>query len=148
MARVIITGIVLAVILTVYTVVDCAMTEARRTKTFQKPIWLVIILLLPVLGPLLWLFMGKQSKQAPPPPDENVVFLEGIAGDPRHDDRIRDLEAQMRELDAEIEAARQDSMRQHPSNHTGTNPIVKPDGEPAPDPDDDERDGRDGRSAT
>lgn len=154
MARVLITGIVLAVILTVYTVVDCAMTDARRTKMFQKPVWLVVILLLPVIGPLMWIFAGKQSREAAAPPDENAVFLEGLGSDPKHDARILELEAEMRALDAEIEQARQDSMRQHPSNHTGANPIVHPDGETAHETDEDdsedhdERNGRDGRSAS
>lgn len=116
MARGIILGIVIIVILSVFAVVDCAMTDARRTKVMQKPIWLVVILLLPVIGPLLWLLLGKvganQTQQTVPQahPD-NVSDRESS-----HDARIRELEEEMRKLDEEIEQARLQSMGQHPSS--------------------------------
>lgn len=148
MSRAIILAVVIVVALTVYATVDCAMTDARRAKVLQKPIWLVVILLLPVVGPLLWLFIGKMSRKqfAVPPapiPDEDPAYLERLRADREHDARIRALEEEMRKLDEEIEQARQETMRNHPSNHqTGALPVIEPD---AADGDDDaeERNGAD-----
>lgn len=129
MGRWIILGVVVAVALTVYAVVDCAMSDANRTRIFRKPIWLVIVLLLPVIGPLLWMFMGKgpigTDQRAP---DNDVDYLRSIGNDKAHDDRIAELEDEMRKLDDEIEQARRTSMNQHPSNHTGAVPTIDADG--------------------
>lgn len=138
MGRWIILGIVVVAALTIYAVVDCAMSDANRTRVFRKPIWLVIVLLLPVIGPLLWMFMGKGpfggTQRAP---DNDTQFLRTIGGDNEHDARIAELEDEMRKLDEEIEQARRTSMDQHPSNHTGSVPTVEAEGD-AESPDDDE----------
>lgn len=118
MIRGLIVVAVVVAVLTVYSVVDCAMTDARRTKVFQKPIWLIVILFLPVVGALLWMFMGKQSSEArarPIGPDEDVAYLDQLRRDTEHDARIRELEEQMRQLDAEIDQARRETMKNHPS---------------------------------
>lgn len=128
MSRAIIIGIVVAVALTIYAVVDCAMTDAKRTKILQKPIWLVIILLIPVIGPALWIFLGKAPANHEPKPSlapEDQAYFEQLTADGEHDDRIAELEEQMRLLDEEIERDRQNTMRNHPS--TGSHPTIDPD---------------------
>lgn len=59
MPRFLILGIAVVVVLTVYAVVDCAMSDARRIRVLSKPLWLVAILLLPVVGPICWILFGK-----------------------------------------------------------------------------------------
>lgn len=134
MSRAIILGIVVAVALTVYAVVDCAMFDAKRTKVMQKPIWLVVILLIPVIGPLLWMFIGKGAglvEETPGRPQlipDDINYISDPKSEREHDARIAELEEQMRQLDEEIERDRQSTMRNHPSNHnTGAIPTVKSD---------------------
>lgn len=120
MGRGIILGIVVVVVLSIFAVVDCAMTDVRRTKVLQKPIWLVVILLLPVVGPLLWIFVGKapvaSTPQAVPPTHPDNIAPRASS----HDARIRELEEEMRKLDEEIAQSRRTSMNQHPSNPAST----------------------------
>lgn len=59
MPRFLILAIVAVVVLTLYAVIDCAMTDARRARVLSKPVWLVAILLLPVVGPICWILFGK-----------------------------------------------------------------------------------------
>ncbi|MDO5495878.1 MAG: PLD nuclease N-terminal domain-containing protein [bacterium] len=48
--------VILAVAVWIYGVIDCAMTpENRMPRGLSKPIWLLIILLVPVIGALAWL---------------------------------------------------------------------------------------------
>ncbi|WP_192496974.1 PLD nuclease N-terminal domain-containing protein [Gulosibacter chungangensis] len=133
MSRALILGIVVAVALTVYAVVDCAMFDSKRTKVMQKPIWLVVILLIPVIGPLLWMFIGKGSGDSVMQttvgtqiiPDD-INYISDPKSEREHDARIAELEEQMRLLDEEIERDRQSTMRNHPSNHnTGAIPTVE-----------------------
>lgn len=130
MSRALILAVVLIVVLTVYATVDCAMSDARRAKVLQKPVWLVVILLLPVIGPLLWMFVGKMHRKEfrastqPAAPDADPAYLEQLRADREHDARIRALEEEMRKLDEEIEEARRNTMRNHPSNHTASNPVI------------------------
>lgn len=128
MPRLLILAIVVVAVVTVYAVIDCAMTDARRSKVLPKPVWLVAILLLPVVGPVLWLVMGKHSrKRGTAPGAKNARSLENGTDESRssmHDARIHDLEEQMRQLDEEIEADRRAQMRNHPSS--GAHPIIPP----------------------
>lgn len=121
MGRWVILGIVVVVVLSVYAVVDCAMTDARRAKVMQKPIWLVVILLLPIVGPLLWMFVGKSSGPANGPvvPSAHPDTID--TRETAHDARIRELEEEMRKLDEEIAQSRRESMDKHPSNPAHSN---------------------------
>lgn len=147
MSRALIVAVVVVVVLTVFATVDCAMSDAKRARVLQKPVWLVVILLLPVVGPLLWMFFGKvpRSKMnaAPALPDDDPALHERLRADREHDARIRELEEEMRKLDEEIEEARQNTMRNHPSNHTGAQPVIDPDDESTPEPNGAETDGVD-----
>lgn len=50
----------LAVVLaTVFTVIDCALTEPYRVRALPRLLWLVIIVLVPVAGPFLWWTVGR-----------------------------------------------------------------------------------------
>ncbi len=44
--------------LSIYTFIDCARTPTNQMPAkIAKPLWLLFILLLPTLGPLIWLFL-------------------------------------------------------------------------------------------
>ncbi len=79
-------GIGLAlVILTVYTLVDCAVFDRRRIRGLPRWVWLFVIVLVPLIGPLLWLFVGH-GRATPTrsfrsvAPDDDLDFLRGLNG--------------------------------------------------------------------
>lgn len=113
--------LLVALALTLYAVVDCAMTNVR-TRAFGKPVWLVLIVVLPVVGPLLWLFAGKNPAAPVTRGRQGASEFLPSLGDDRHDARIRELEEEMRKLDEEIEQSRRTSMGQHPASGTGEIP--------------------------
>ena len=49
----------LAVGLVIYALIECAQSEKYSVRAVPKGAWLLIILLLPVVGAVLWLFFGR-----------------------------------------------------------------------------------------
>ena len=102
MVRWFVIGGVALVALTVYALVDLFITASNRLRAFPKPVWIAIIVVLPLIGPLLWLFIGKSrpSRQTPPiAPDDDPRFI-GNLGESA-EERIKRLEEELRALDEE-----------------------------------------------
>jgi hypothetical protein len=58
---------VLAIALLVYAVFDLIATRRDEVRgRLPKPVWFVIVILLPVLGPILWLAVGHRRTWTPP----------------------------------------------------------------------------------
>lgn len=92
--------VLLGVSLTVFALIDCARTDADQMPSrIPRYLWLILILILPVIGPLLWIlfknqdlfktnkpvsagefftnrgFPGKKSPSGPKAPDDDPDFL-------------------------------------------------------------------------
>src|SRR5450432_4234229 len=46
----------------IWALLDCISTDASRCRNLPKMIWLVIVLLLPDIGSLLWLLLGRPER--------------------------------------------------------------------------------------
>jgi hypothetical protein len=108
MARLLLGLVVVVVVATIYAVIDCAMLAHDRVRGLPKPAWLVIILVLPVVGVVLWFLIGRgrqaQTRTRQLPPDDNPEFFgrsSASAADPDQDERIRRLEEELAALDSE-----------------------------------------------
>lgn len=104
MARALLVAAVAAVFFTVYTVVDCAITDPQRVRGISKPLWIVVIIVLPVIGGVLWLLIGKDraagyTQRRRPLPDDDPEFLRRLGDDSARQERIRRLEEELAELD-------------------------------------------------
>jgi hypothetical protein len=51
--------------LLVYAAVDCVQTDSRRVQYLSKVTWFVLIVLVPIVGPVAWLLRGR-AKSLPP----------------------------------------------------------------------------------
>lgn len=98
--------------LLIYCLVDVISIYESRIKTLNKIAWVFIIILLPILGPILWLTLGKERREvnrpvapsrskAPVGPDDDPMFL-------RNAGRYEDQEARIRQLEAELKALNDD----------------------------------------
>lgn len=102
MVRWLVIGGVAAVALTVYALVDLFITANQRLRAFPKPVWIALVVVLPVIGPVLWLTVGKTRGargRGPVAPDDDPRFL-GTIGESA-DERIKRLEEELRKLDEE-----------------------------------------------
>jgi hypothetical protein len=84
---------IVGVVLLVYAFFDLLATPRREVRGLPKPAWFVVILL-PFVGPLAWMFLGTQSRKGRPPrgsgygwpggrpptrgPDDDPDYLRGL----------------------------------------------------------------------
>lgn len=93
---------VLSIALTVFALADCVQTQDDKVRGVPKWAWIVLIVLIPWVGPLTWLFVGKErswgrgSSGSPGPrrdgplaPDEDPDFLRKLDEDIRRERRER-----------------------------------------------------------
>jgi hypothetical protein len=100
---------VVVVILTIYTLVDCALFDRNRIRGVPRWVWIFMIILLPVLGPALWLLIGRGRRgnsgstggrtTRSVAPDDDPDFLRGLDRAKAENQRIRDLEQELADLD-------------------------------------------------
>ena len=72
---------VAVVMLTIYCVVELAQTKGARVRAMPRWLWLFVVICVPVVGPLAWLFSGRPSSRSRPrplAPDEDGDFLRGL----------------------------------------------------------------------
>lgn len=104
MVRFAIIGAVIAVAFTLYALVDAAMSDPARSRGVSKPVWVVLIVVLPVIGAILWFVIGKARGPLPAPvraPDDDPGFSGNRMSDAELEKHMRELEDRLRELDQE-----------------------------------------------
>jgi phospholipase D-like protein len=100
---------VAAVIFTIYAVADCAFFDRMRIRGLRRGWWIVVILFVPIIGGLLWFIIGRGRAERvgrggssrTVAPDDDAEFLRQLRNDAEQDERIRRLEQELADLDAD-----------------------------------------------
>lgn len=111
-AMLIIGGAALIVGLTLYTLLDAVRTPAYEARTLPKWLWVLVTLLFPVVGPLMWLILGRpkaqpaagaprpgfgQRRSTPAPsvssPDDDEEYLRWLKAKAERERRSREAES-------------------------------------------------------
>lgn len=106
MARFLLIGALLLVCFWVYSIVDCALSAPVGQRGVSKTSWLLIVILLPGIGGVLWFVIGRPRRSAfatSLAPDDNPEFLGRITSISDQDERIRRLEEELAALDSEAD---------------------------------------------
>jgi hypothetical protein len=114
MVRFWVIAIVAVVVFTIYAVVDCALFDRSRIRGLPRGWWIVVILLVPIIGGLLWFLVGRGRSlrfgrggggsgggRRSNAPDDDPEFLRRLRDDAAHEERIRKLEQELAELDSD-----------------------------------------------
>ncbi|MFF4231646.1 PLD nuclease N-terminal domain-containing protein [Streptomyces sp. NPDC001820] len=81
--------LILILALTIYAFIDCLNTPEEEVKHLPKVVWVLIILIFTIVGPVVWLVAGKQRHAASGSrsaggsrgwvaPDDNPDFLRSL----------------------------------------------------------------------
>jgi hypothetical protein len=109
MARVYLIVAIISLAFTIFAFIDCVRTRDEDVRGLPKIFWAILILLLSPFGGILWFLLGKERHArsfaqtpggtAPRAPDDDPAFLRQLGEDKARDERIRELEARLAELD-------------------------------------------------
>lgn len=108
---------ILSVAIAIFALADCIQTEDDKVRGLPKWAWIVLIVLIPWIGPVTWLIVGKDrtggsgpgpgrrapQRGGPLAPDEDPEFLRKLDEDIRRE--RREKERQRREREAQESAA-------------------------------------------
>jgi hypothetical protein len=130
MLRVVVVLVVVGVM--VYAFVDCLRADPRDLRALPRPVWLLVVLLVPLVGAVVYLVAGRSRRVADEPevrplaPDDDPEFL-----------RRLDLERRRRQADEERRRRQRDRRQggapeggQTPGGQDGkSGPETGPEGE-------------------
>lgn len=99
----------------VFSIVDIVTIDSSRARHLPKPVWILLVILLPLIGSLLWFLLGRERLQkrnngryrdtgpgaAPAAlgPDDDPEFLRRLQRERDQQERIRELEERLADLD-------------------------------------------------
>ncbi|MFN8146471.1 MAG: PLDc N-terminal domain-containing protein [Candidatus Nanopelagicales bacterium] len=58
---------VIELALLVFCLIDCIQTPGYQVRNLEKPFWILLILLIPIVGCIAWLVAGRPSSASPSP---------------------------------------------------------------------------------
>ncbi|MCQ9165120.1 MULTISPECIES: PLD nuclease N-terminal domain-containing protein [unclassified Arthrobacter] len=122
--------VIFGVVLFIYGLIDCIRSESTDVRSLPKPVWILVIVLLPLVGVILWLFLGRPHYAAAGEPATRRPLRSGTARFTAPDDDpafLRNLEVarahkaeadRLRKLRAELDAREAKLREQHPKDET------------------------------
>jgi hypothetical protein len=104
--------LVIALAFYVFALVDLALIDRSRVRGLAKPAWILVVLLLPIVGAVLWFAVGRIrlsdmgggssfDRRGPIAPDDDPAFLNRLGREKDLEDRLEQLEKELRDLDDE-----------------------------------------------
>jgi hypothetical protein len=102
----------IVILLVIFSVVDIAVLERSRVRFLPKLAWIVLVVVLPIAGPVIWFIVGRgrpgeglapptaptTGRLGPIAPDDDADFLGRLNREQEQEDRIRELEKRLNEL--------------------------------------------------
>jgi len=82
-------GILLALAVYIYFIIDVIRTPRTQVRNLPKVLWLLVVVIIPIIGGLLWFFLGRVKpesggffrKRGPVAPDDDPRFLRKLDDD-------------------------------------------------------------------
>lgn len=121
---------IVAVGVIIYALIECVMTPKHQVRAFPKTAWILLIVLLPLIGALLWLFLGRarnrrngsggaqggrpSTPRRPSSPDDDAAFLRQL--DVQRQQQARKAELDRREAELRARERQRDEHSDQPDD--------------------------------
>lgn len=129
---------IVALGLIIYALIEALMTPRHQVRAMPKAVWIVLIILVPLVGALLWLFLGRRRGSTgsggpaagparpvrPQSPDDDAAFLRQL--DVQRKQQSRQAELDRREAELKAREARKPG--DNGTGESGETNTPKPDG--------------------
>ena len=109
----------IALALAIFSLIDCIQSDERRVRNLPKWAWMLLIVLIPIAGPLVWLLAGRPTRATAGPaaswpttarypeserprqrakaPDDDPEFLRSLKkANTEHEDLLRKWEEDLK----------------------------------------------------
>lgn len=110
MPRILIPLIIIALGFLIYGVIDVIRTPQSSMRTLNKASWLIVVIVVPIVGTILWIMWGTRKAGSPAPrghaPDDDEEFLRSLRirrEQQAREEELRAKEAELRRREAELE---------------------------------------------
>ena len=136
-AMLIIGGAALIVGLTLYTFLDAVRAPAHEARTLPKWLWILVTLFFPMVGPIMWLILGRpkaqpaagaprpgfgQRRSTPAPsvssPDDDEEYLRWLKAKAERERRSREAESTNKQDSDHKDPELKDPERKNPEDGT------------------------------
>ncbi|MBT2585530.1 PLD nuclease N-terminal domain-containing protein [Arthrobacter sp. ISL-95] len=115
-------GVVIVLVIFVYALVDVIRTDRHQTRGISKTAWIIVMIVLPLLGAVLWFIFGrpynkptaKPVRHQPTAPDDDPEFLRNL--ETRRRDQAED--ERLKKLKADLEA-KERGLNEKPADSSG-----------------------------
>ena len=130
MPRLLIPLIIVSLGVMIYALIEAFSTPSDRTRIMPKGIWIVVIILIPLIGGVLWLLFGNENAylastvqgfkkttgpSRPSNPDDDEEFLRSLDIQRAQKRRAEELDKRERELRRREEELDEDDGNQNPA---------------------------------
>jgi hypothetical protein len=90
----------------IWALLDCIATDSSLCRNLPKPMWIIIVLILPDIGSLIWLLLGRPEKSDWRPGSTDYAAPRrpvGLEDSPRYSASASVTDRRSEELDRELE---------------------------------------------
>lgn len=90
----------------IWALLDCIATDSAMVRNLPKLAWIILVLILPAIGALAWLLLGRPEKADWRPGSSDYASPRrpvGVEDSPRYSATPNMTDRRSRELDAELE---------------------------------------------
>jgi len=130
MPRLLIPLIIVSLGVMIYALIEAFSTPSDRTRIMPKGIWIVVIILIPLVGGVLWLLFGNENAylastvqgfkkttgpSRPTNPDDDEEFLRSLDIQRAQKRRAEELDKRERELRRREQGLDEDDGNQNPA---------------------------------
>ena len=120
MPRLLIPLILVSLGVMIYALIEAISTPSDRTRIMPKGVWIIVIILIPLVGGVLWLLFGNENSYLastvqgfrkttgparPTSPDDDEEFLRSLdiqRAQQRKDEELRKREEELRRLEKKL----------------------------------------------